>query len=152
MDDELQPKLEDEHNLKLCLHHRDFMPGELITEQIVCSIEKSRNTLLILTPNFLASTWCQFEMQMAQNKLFSEGKDVLLLALLKPLPKVGISKTLKSLLEQKTYIEWSEDEYAQKLFWAKLLEAIKAPRDEPYDLDYPQAEEYLDENNGLLNV
>ena len=31
----LQPKLEDELKLRLCLHHRDFRLGEVITEQIV---------------------------------------------------------------------------------------------------------------------
>ena len=57
-------------------------------------------------------------------------------------------------MEKKTYIEWSEDEYAQRLFWGKLLEAIKAPRDEPYDLDYPevqvQGQEEVNENTRLL--
>ena len=32
VDEILQPKLEDELGLRLCLHHRDFRLGEVITE------------------------------------------------------------------------------------------------------------------------
>ena len=52
--EELQPKLEDEFGLKLCLHERDFVLGGDIMEQITSGIENSRKTLLILSPNFLS--------------------------------------------------------------------------------------------------
>ena len=70
----LQPKLEDELKLRLCLHNRDFRLGEVITEQIVESIESSKKTLFILSKSFLASTWCKYEIQMAQGHLFRSGK------------------------------------------------------------------------------
>ena len=92
VDDTLQPMLENIHGLKLCLHHRDFHFGEVITEQIISSIEDSRKTLLILSPNFLSSNWCHFVIQMAHSKLLNTGKDVLLLVLLKPLPKTGCQR------------------------------------------------------------
>ena len=140
VDEVLQPKLEVDHKLKLCLHHRDFELGANITEQIVTCIDESRKTLLLLSPNFLASTWCQFEMEIAQNKLISTGKDVLLLALLKPLQKVGISKTLKELMERKTYIQWTDnDEFGQKLFWGKLLDTVKEPQKQIFDMENDDA-------------
>ena len=61
----LQPKLEDELRLRLCLQHQDFRLEEVITEQIVESIESSKKTLFILSKSFLASTWCHFEVRMA---------------------------------------------------------------------------------------
>ena len=73
---------------------------------------------------------------MAQSRLFTSGKDVILLALLEPLPDRMVSKTLKGLLETKTYVEWIEnDTYGQKLFWEKLYESVKAPIPEPFDLE-----------------
>ena len=39
-----------------------------------------------------------------------------------------ITKTLKALLEQKTFVEWSEVQYGQKLFWAKLISALDIPK------------------------
>ena len=128
VDEILQPKLEDENGIKLCLHERDFELGGEITEQIIDSIETSRKTLLILSPHFVQSNWCKFEMKMAHAKLFRTGHDVLLLAILKNLDGVEITKTLKALLEQKTYVEWSENQYGQKLFWAKLIAALNIPK------------------------
>ena len=87
--EELQPKLEDEFGLKLCLHERDFVLGGDIMEQITSSIENSRKTLLILSPNFLASTWCHWEMNLAHHHLLTTGQDVLMLAILSPMSKVA---------------------------------------------------------------
>ena len=128
VDEILQPKLEDENGISLCLHERDFELGGEIIEQVIDSIENSRKTLLILSPHFVRSNWCTFEMRMAHQQLFRTGHDVLLLAILKPLDGVEITKTLKALLEQKTYVEWSEDQYGQKLFWKKLISALDIPK------------------------
>ena len=87
--EELQPKLEDEFGLKLCLHERDFVLGSDIMEQITSAIENSRKTLFILSPNFLASTWCHWEMNLAHNRLLRTGQDVLMLAILSPMSQVG---------------------------------------------------------------
>ena len=73
---------------------------------------------------------------MAQSRLFTSGKDVILLALLEPLPDRMVSKTLKGLLETRTDVEWTEnDTYGQKLFWEKLYESVKAPIAQPFDLE-----------------
>ena len=132
----LQPKLEDELGLRLCLHDRDFRLGEVITEQIIESIQSSKKTLFILSKSFLASTWCHFEIQMAQSRLFTTGKDVILLALLEPLPDCMVSKTLKGLLETRTHVEWTEnDTYGQKLFWEKIYESVQVSISQPFDLE-----------------
>ena len=107
----LQPKLEDENGIRLCLNERDFELGGPISEQIIDSIEKSQKVLLILSPHFVRSNWCKFEMTMALQKLITKGHDMILLVILKPLDGVEITKTLKALLEQKTYVEWSEGQY-----------------------------------------
>ena len=61
---------------------------------------------------------------------------MILLALLEPLPTRMTSRTLKGLLETRTYVEWTEDDvYGQRLFWAKLHQAIQAPIQKPYDLE-----------------
>ena len=89
VNEELQSKLEDEFGLRLCLHQRDFVLGGDIMEQITSSIENSLKTLLILSPNFLASTWCHWEMNLAHSRLLTTGQGVLMLAILSPMSKVG---------------------------------------------------------------
>uniref|UniRef100_A0A673IZ17 TIR domain-containing protein n=1 Tax=Sinocyclocheilus rhinocerous TaxID=307959 RepID=A0A673IZ17_9TELE len=47
--EELVPKLEGQHGLRLCLHHRDFQPGKAIIDNIVDAIYNSRKTVCLIT-------------------------------------------------------------------------------------------------------
>ncbi|XP_023930478.1 toll-like receptor 4 [Lingula anatina] len=126
---QLRPKLEDaeaeEDRLRLCLHHRDFLPGEDIEENIIQSISQSRKTVLVISQNFVRSNWCYFEMKMARMRLFEEGKDVLVLILLEDIPFREMNDTLFHLFKSKSYLEWSEHEGAHDLFWRKLKMVLK---------------------------
>ncbi len=133
----LVPKLENEHGMRACIHHRDFMPGRDICDNIVDAINGSRKTLLILSPNFLSSDWCNFEVRMARAKLIEDRRDSIVLLLYKQLDVAGgrIPKKLTKLLEKKTYAEWTEDVTGQRLFWNKLVLALQddIPHPDPYD-------------------
>ena len=59
------------------IHHRDFLPGSILEETIRESIDRSRFTVLVLSPDFLASNWCLLEKQVARNRIISEGRDVI---------------------------------------------------------------------------
>ena len=59
-----------------------------------------------------------------------------------------MSRVLKNLLEQKTYVSWTDDPDGQKLFWVKLHQGIRAARIEPYDLEERQSWE---ERQPLIN-
>ena len=54
---DLVKSLEKEHNLKLCIHHRDFIPGTGIADNITNAIHYSRRTVCIMTSTFLESYW-----------------------------------------------------------------------------------------------
>ena len=87
--EELKPKLEDEFGLRLCLHQRDFVLGGNIMEQIVSSMDNSCKILLILSPNFLASDWCHWEMNIAHSRMVTRGTDVPMV-ILSPVSKVDL--------------------------------------------------------------
>ncbi|XP_070539499.1 toll-like receptor 4 [Ptychodera flava] len=125
---ELIPNLEngDPPNFKLCIHERDFMPGNDIFENILDSIENSNKTLLILSPHFAQSEWCYFEMRMAQSQLFEEKKDILLMVMLQDIPDDVMPRVLRKILMTKTYLEWPENELGKRLFWQKLKVAIQS--------------------------
>ncbi len=129
----LREKLETENNLKLCMYHRDFKAARDLADTIVEGINCSRNTLLILSPTFLESCWCDFEVRMANEKAIKERRDSLIIVLFSKLhkPHTRLPKTLTRLLERKIYLEWTEDPDGQRLFWRRLVEAIK--RDSSYD-------------------
>ncbi len=107
----LREKLENEHGLKLCMYHRDFKVGRDLAETIVKGINSSNKTLLILSPNFLNSGWCEFEDRMANDKVISERQDSMVIVIFRRLDKAGtkLPKMLTRLMEKKIYIEWTDD-------------------------------------------
>ncbi|XP_064118808.1 toll-like receptor 13 [Macrobrachium nipponense] len=122
-------KLEDMAKYRVCVHERDFAVGQEITENIIYSVEKSRKVIVVLTPSFVASSWCMFELQMASNKILDEKKSKLILILLEEIPAKDQSKKLRLLLKTRTYITWEKSEEQHRFFWARLFRAIAKPSD-----------------------
>ncbi len=129
----LREKLEDEHGLKLCMYHRDFKVGRDLADTIVEAINSSSKILLVLSPTFLNSCWCEFEVRMANEKVVKERRDAVILVVYSKLDQAGVRlpRNLARLLEKRIYIEWTDDPDGQKLFWSRLLQAMK--EDERHD-------------------
>ena len=70
------------------------MPGNVIEENIIESINQSFKTILVLTTNFVKSEWCEFELQMARMRCFDEGRDIIIVIMLEPVSALHMSTTL----------------------------------------------------------
>ena len=113
---------------RLCIGHaRDFIPGTPLLEAITEAIHNSRKTIIVLSPSYLDSEWCYFEMQHAWLRLLNEGQDVIILVLLEPIPEVKMTMWLRQFLCKKGYLRWPKDRASQKLFFRCLREMIKKP-------------------------
>ncbi|NXL57389.1 TLR1 protein, partial [Chordeiles acutipennis] len=125
---ELIPNLEKgEGCVQLCQHERNFIPGKSIVENIINCIEKSYKSIFVLSPNFVQSEWCHYELYFAHHKLFSENANSLILILLEPIPSYIIPARyhkLKALMAKRTYLEWPKERSKRPLFWANLRAAI----------------------------
>ncbi|KAM4049725.1 toll-like receptor 1 isoform 1-T2 [Anomaloglossus baeobatrachus] len=125
----LIPNLEkSDQAIKLCHHERDFIPGKTIVENIINCIEKSFKSIFVLSPNFIQSEWCHYELYFAQHSLFGKNSDNLILILLDPIPQYLIPNKyskLKAIMKQRTYMEWPKEKRKHGLFWANLREAIQ---------------------------
>ncbi|NXE44769.1 TLR1 protein, partial [Casuarius casuarius] len=125
---ELIPNLEKgEGCVQLCQHERNFVPGKSIVENIINCIEKSYKSIFVLSPNFVQSEWCHYELYFAHHKLFSENSNSLILILLEPIPPYVIPARyhkLKALMAKRTYLEWPKERSKHALFWANLRAAI----------------------------
>lgn len=125
---ELIPNLEKgEGCIQLCQHERNFIPGKSIVENIINCIEKSYKSIFVLSPNFVQSEWCHYELYFAHHKLFSENSNSLILILLEPIPPYIIPARyhkLKALMAKRTYLEWPKERSKRALFWANLRAAI----------------------------
>ncbi|XP_041609707.1 toll-like receptor 1 [Vulpes lagopus] len=123
---ELLPNLEKEE-LRICLHERNFIPGKSIVENIINCIEESYKSIFVLSPNFVQSEWCHYELYFAHHNLFHEGSNNLILILLEPIPQYSIPSSyhkLKNLMAQRTYLEWPKEKSKHGLFWANLRASI----------------------------
>ncbi|KAM7158748.1 toll-like receptor 6 isoform 2-T4 [Molossus nigricans] len=123
---ELVPCLEKE-GIRICLHERNFVPGKSIVENIINCIEKSYKSIFVLSPNFVQSEWCHYELYFAHHNLFHEGSNNLILILLEPIPQNCIPSKyhkLKALMAQRTYLEWPKEKSKHGLFWANIRAAF----------------------------
>ena len=111
---------------RLCIGHaRDFIPGAPLLEAITEAIHNSRKTIVVLSPSYLDSEWCYFETQHAWLRLLNEGKDVIILVLLDPIPNAKMTMWLRQFLCKKGYLTWPSDKAAQELFFRCLRRLIK---------------------------
>ena len=123
--------------LRLCIGHaRDFIPGTSLLESITEAIHNSRKTIIVLSPSYLESEWCYFETQHAWLRLLNEGKDVIILILLEPIPDKKMTMWLRQFLCKKGYLRWPPGKAGQDLFFRCLRELIKTPSavDRRYDV------------------
>ncbi|PNF31447.1 hypothetical protein B7P43_G03415 [Cryptotermes secundus] len=123
--DELQPELEDgPEKYRLCLHERDFALGSIIANNIVESMKDSRTTLVVLSPHFVRSQWCRWELEVANHKLFEDDREFLVLVELKKLDRKAVPPHLSYLLDTRTYLEWPETSGPHPLAWRRLKCAL----------------------------
>ncbi|XP_013110773.1 toll-like receptor 13 isoform X2 [Stomoxys calcitrans] len=129
---ELMPNVEENGDISICLHERDFQIGVTILDNIISCMDRSRSLMLIISSNFLLSHWCQFEMHLAQHRMFDICKDQLILVFLEDIPRSKRPKNLQYLMDVKTYIKWPgcknngrhrPEEY--KVFWRRLKRSMQ---------------------------
>nr|XP_022301943.1 toll-like receptor 6 [Crassostrea virginica] len=119
-------KLEGEKNIRLCIHHRDFVPGYDIAENIITAVNKSKKTIIILSPNYIKSSWCMYELHIAKmEEIYSREKEnVLFLVFYEAVPADKIPLKIMDVINQKSYTEFPNDEYGNTVFWNRLGEAL----------------------------
>ncbi|VDI68666.1 Hypothetical predicted protein [Mytilus galloprovincialis] len=120
------PILEERGNLQLCIHKRDFLPGNEILHNITTSIHESRNVICIITKSFLESYYCMFEFNMARMESIyaRNGQNMLFLVFYEQFRASDLPLVMLELVEKDSYIEYPNDEQKNIVFWEKLKEAM----------------------------
>ncbi|XP_052078473.1 toll-like receptor 4 [Mytilus californianus] len=124
--DKLLHCLEREAGLKLCIHKRDFIPGNDIAGNITSAIHNSRKVVIVMSHNYLDSYWCMFEYNMAKvESIYSRNKEnILFLVFLEQMSPKDLPMIVLELVQSHSYIEYPNDEFGDTVFWNKLREIL----------------------------
>src|SRR6185295_17432914 len=105
--------------LQAFIDYRDFTRGAPSIKEMERGVVECRKTLLILTPNYVASEWTEFENLMAQT-LDPANRELRLI----PLLKADCKKPLR--IGMLTHIDFT-DGADEDLAWRQLLTALGKP-------------------------
>jgi hypothetical protein len=120
--------------LKAFIDFRDFTRGAPSIKEMERGVLKCQKTLLILTPNYLKSEWCEFESLMAARLTTANRKRRLI-----PIIKTPCKKPLR--IGALTHIDFT-DGADLDLAWRQLLTALGKPP-EPEPPKAPQRDDWL---------
>jgi len=120
-------KLQNDYGFNLCIHEADFTPGKLIAENTVLAVQQSRRTVLILSPNYLASKWCMYEFNMAKMESVHSrtGDRVIFIIMLEHVNPRDIPIGMMDIIQNDCYIKYPHEEEGRTMFWNKIKEAIR---------------------------
>lgn len=112
---------------KLCIHHRDFVVGAPIQENILNSVDQSKRMLMVLSRNFLKSEWCLLEFRAAHRKVLEDHMNYLIIILFDGINMDELDDEMKLYMRTNTYLSVSN-----KWFWEKLYYAMPQSTDRQF--------------------
>ncbi|XP_063429979.1 toll-like receptor 4 [Mytilus trossulus] len=103
-------ELEQKKGKRLCIHHRDFIPGNEIAENIINGIHHSKKTICVITREFLRSTWCNYEFNIARTEgiCSRERENIIIVILMEDIPFKEIPIRIMEVIIQETYLSFAE--------------------------------------------
>lgn len=104
---------------KICVHTRNWLPGEAIPDQIVESVKNSRRTIVVLSKSFKDSVWGIMEFRIAHTQSMKERRTRLIVIIKDDVDLKNVSSEISAYLNTNTYIK-SDDPW----FWQKLRYAL----------------------------
>jgi tetratricopeptide (TPR) repeat protein len=114
----LLPRLEGA-GLRVCIDYRDFDPGRPSLVNMENAVERSRKTLIVLTPAWVESVWTTFEGLLIQTDDPAARRARMIPLLLKPCKP---AKRIAML----TYVDFTRPDRLD-IAWTQLLTAVGAP-------------------------
>lgn len=105
------------------IDRRDFLPGMPIAENIAQAIDGSKKTVVVLSPDFVSSKWCNYELEMAYLQESGQSYHQVV-------PIVYRKCTIPRILQGKSYLDW---ENRKRNVWDALEKALSLPAPKDYD-------------------
>ncbi|XP_022786048.1 uncharacterized protein LOC111326341 isoform X3 [Stylophora pistillata] len=112
----------EKHSIAYSIHSRDFELGKPIVQNMADNVYGSRQVVIVLSQNYLASNFCREELHMAFQRGLDTGDSSVILVMINNLKKKQLPAALreKRLLEFEKHNkkqEWEEKILSQILDW-----------------------------------
>ena len=121
---EIVEQLENDNEMTLLVHDRDFIAGELVGDNIVKAVTNSRKTLIVLTKDFLKSQGCMHELNMARMEAISRGESVICIIRKEDIPTKGMPLEVLTVMQYQTYIDYPQEDEFRQAFWDRLVSSL----------------------------
>ncbi|XP_068737080.1 uncharacterized protein [Montipora capricornis] len=108
----------EKHSIPYSIHIRDFELGRPIVQNMADSVYNSRQVLIVLSSNYLASNFCREELHMALQRGVDTGDSAVVLVAMDKLKK----KRLPSALRDKNLLDF--ERHKKKQDWEQKLVKI----------------------------
>ena len=105
----------EKHSIAYSIHNRDFELGKPIVENMADSVYASRQVLIVLSENYLASNFCREELHMAAQRELDADDSSLILVMINRLKK----KQLPAALRNKHVLDF--DKHKKKQDWEETM-------------------------------
>lgn len=135
----------EEAELRAFIDFRDFARGAPSIKEMERGVAICRRTLVILTPAYIESEWCEIESIMVQT-LSPANRDLRLI----PLLKMSCEKPLR--ISALTHVDFTDGTNTD-LAWSQLHAALKAPSGPPPEKAIPsEIQDELDKAKTLMDA
>ncbi|XP_053375476.1 toll-like receptor 4 [Mercenaria mercenaria] len=118
--------LEQKKSFRLCIHEREFQPGESIAYNISKGIHSSKRTLLFFSKSFLQSEWCKYELNIARIESMYTKRNLILVIMLEDIPTGEMTIEMIDFIKTYTYLEYPKNgqQEDRDVFWSKCADFI----------------------------
>ncbi|CAG2241570.1 unnamed protein product [Mytilus edulis] len=123
---ELLREIESNNGFRLCIHHRNFDVGQTITSNVDNFLTKAWKVIVIMSNDFAMSEWCQWAIEVVQERRRKHGKDGVILVMLANIDSKHMTSSLRTLLDSTPYLRYQRG-VGEVLFWNALVEALNKP-------------------------
>ncbi|XP_043640972.1 protein toll-like [Drosophila teissieri] len=112
------------HKFRLCFYLRDWLVGESIPECISQSVQGSRRIIILMTKNFLQSTWGRLEFRLALHATSKDRCKRLIVVLYPDVENFDeLDSELRAYMVLNTYLDRNNPN-----FWSKLIYSMPHTR------------------------
>ncbi len=126
----LEEEAPDDRQFKFCIHHKDFLAGIPIVDNIIQALEKSRHAIFVVSDEALRSEWWNFELQMALQVSLERRWNTIICVFLEKVSEDLIPSRIDRILNLFTCLKWpTSGKMKKKLFWQNLSKSLTHHKD-----------------------